>query len=121
MVHSERMQVESAAEASPLSLARIYERVFHALKPRTSIPRIHIEFRRYAGANAQVRLENGGLLVRLADTLAGAPSDVQEALAEILLSKLFRKPIPPAANDRYRRYLNRSHVRRNLDLVRQIR
>ena len=61
------------------------------------------------------------MLVRLADTLAGAPEDVLEALAEILLSKLFRSPVPAASNDRYRRYLNRRDVRRSLDLVRQIR
>ncbi len=44
-----------------------------------------------------------------------------EALAEILLSKLFRRPVPAHCNERYRRYLNRRDVRRNLDLVRQIR
>jgi hypothetical protein len=44
-----------------------------------------------------------------------------EALAEILLSKLFRRPVPAHCNERYRRYLNRRDVRRSLDLVRQIR
>ena len=57
----------------------------------------------------------------MADTLAGAPESVHEALAEILLSKLFRRPVPAASNDRYRRYLNRRDVRRSLDLVREIR
>ena len=57
----------------------------------------------------------------MADTLAGAPDAVMEALAEILLSKLFRRPVPAHCNERYRRYLNRRDVRRNLDLVRQIR
>ncbi|HEY7336130.1 MAG TPA: SprT-like domain-containing protein [Bryobacteraceae bacterium] len=99
----------------------IYARVFSALRPRTPLPRIQVEFRRYANANAQVRWRDGVLLVRLADTLEGAPGDVLEALAEILLSKLFRRPVPPASNDRYRRYLNRRDVRRSLDLVRQIR
>jgi hypothetical protein len=80
-----------------------------------------VDFRRYANANAQIRLESGALIVRIADTLATAPEDVQEALAWILLSKLFRKPIPASANDRYRRYLNRRDVRKNLDQVRQIR
>ena len=101
--------------------AEIYARVFHQLRPRTPLPRIQVEFRRYANANAQVHWQDGLLRVRLADTLEGAPSDVLEALAEILLSKLFRRPVPPASNDRYRRYLNRRDVRRSLDLVRQIR
>ena len=111
------MEVESAA----LRPVEIYARVFRELRPRTPLPVIKVEFRRYANANAQVKWENGKLLVRLADTLEGAPHDVLEALAEILLSKLFRRPVPPASNDRYRRYLNRRDVRRSLDLVRQIR
>jgi hypothetical protein len=99
----------------------IYARVFRELRPRTPLPEIRVQFRRWASANAQIKLESGLLLVRIADTLAGAPETVHEALAEILLSKLFRKPVPAHANDRYRRYLNRRDIRDNLDLVRQIR
>lgn len=108
-------------ETSKPTPEAIYARVFRQLRPRTQVPEIRVDFRRYANANAQIRLESGALIVRIADTLAGAPEDVQEALAWILLSKLFRKPVPPGANDRYRRYLNRRDVRKNLDLVRQVR
>jgi hypothetical protein len=100
---------------------RIFTRVFREMRPRTPLPEVRVQFRRYANANARVKLENGSLHVRLADTFAGAPDTVMEALAEILLSKLFRRPVPALSNDRYRRYLNRRDVRRNLDLVRQIR
>ena len=100
---------------------QIFARVFRQMKPRTPLPQVQVEFRRYANANAQIRLENGSLSIRLADTLAGAPDTVLEALAEILLSKLFRRPIPAVSNDRYKKYLNRRDVRRSLDLVRQIR
>lgn len=114
MLHSERMEVLAAPE-------RIFERIFHEMRPRTPVPLVEVHYRRYANANAQIRWEDGTLEVRLADTLAGAPETVVEALAEILLSKLFRRPVPAASNDRYRRYLNRRDVRRSLDLVRQIR
>jgi SprT-like family len=113
------MQVEVVE--TPATPEQIYARVFRQLRPRTPVPTIRLEFRRYANANAQVKLEDGTLLVRMADTLAGAPESVMEALAEILLAKLFRRPVPAASNDRYRRYLNRRDVRRSLDLVRQIR
>jgi hypothetical protein len=113
--------VENAQPSVEIASKQTYERVFRQLRPRTPLPEVRVEFRRYANANAQVRWEDGVLLVRLADTLAGAPQDVLEALAEILLSKLFRRPVPPGSNDRYRRYLNRRDVRRSLDLVRQIR
>jgi hypothetical protein len=130
-MHAER-HVEEHAEghaqgngeiaATPGELhAGIYARVFRELRPRTPLPAIRVEFKRYASANAQIRLESGILLVRIADTLAGAPETVHEALAEILLAKLFRRPVPAHSNDRYRRYLNRRDIRDSLDLVRQIR
>src|ERR1700689_954035 len=113
------MAVETAYALEKPAPVEIYERVFRELRPRTALPEVRVEFKRYANANAQVKWADGILTVRLADTLAGAPGDVREALAEILLSKLFRKPVPRASNDRYRRYLNRKEVRRSLDLVRQ--
>jgi hypothetical protein len=114
MLHSERMEVL----AEP---GLIFSRIFREMRPRTPLPVVEVHYRRYANANAQVRWQDGTLEVKLADTLAGAPDTVVEALAEILLSKLFRRPVPAASNDRYRRYLNRRDVRRSLDLVRQIR
>ena len=99
----------------------IYARVFRQLRPRTPLPSIRVQFRSYANANAQVKLQEGVLEIKMADTLAGAPEPVIEALAEILLSKLFRRAVPSECNERYRRYLNRRDVRRSLDLVRQVR
>lgn len=113
---------QEQTETSPAATQeQIYARVFREMKPRTPLPCIEVQVRRYANANAQIRLEAGKLLIRMADTLAGAPESVHVALAEILLSKLFRRPVPAASNDRYRRYLNRGDVRRSLDLVREIR
>jgi len=115
-------QVPAEQITSEQTLAdEIYARVFRQMRPRTPLPAIRVEFRRYANANAQVKLEDGVLLVRMADTLAAIPEPVMEALAEILLSKLFRRPIPPSTNDRYRRYLNRRDVRHSLELVRKLR
>ncbi len=130
MLHSGGMQVESAdvlvseeppPETASLTPQEIYARVFRQMRPRTPIPLITVRFRRYANASAKIKLEDGAMQVLIADTLAGAPDGVMEALAEILLSKLFRRPVPAHCNERYRRYLNRRDVRRNLDLVRQIR
>jgi len=112
------MPVENPPETAT---EEIFARVFRQLRPRTAVPLILVQFRTYANANAQIKLEDGTLLVRIADTLADAPESVIEALAEILLSKLFRRAVPAASNDRYRRYLNRRDVRRNLDKVRQTR
>ncbi len=99
----------------------IYARVFRELKPRTPMPELQVEFCRFANADSFIRLENGRLHVRISDLLAGAPAPVMDALAHILLGKLYRKPVARLHAHRYRLYLNRRDVRRQAELVRQIR
>jgi hypothetical protein len=99
----------------------IYARVFRELRPRTLAPQLRVEFCKFANPDSFARLENGKLHVRISDLLAGAPAPVMEALAQILLRKLCRKPVPKAYSHRYRLYLNRSDVRRQTHLIKQIR
>jgi hypothetical protein len=99
----------------------IYARVFRDLKPSTALPELRVEFCRFANADSFIRLEDGKLHVRISDLLEGAPAPVTEALAYILLGKLYRKPVARAYTHRYRLYLNRRDVRRQAQLVRQIR
>src|SRR5215471_8728637 len=99
----------------------IYARVFRELKPRTPVPQLRVEFCRFANADSFIRLEDGCLHVRISDLLEGAPAPVTEALAYILLGKLYRKPVSRQYAHRYRLYLNRRDVRRQAQLVRQIR
>jgi len=99
----------------------IFLRVFSELKPRTTVPAARVEFRKFANANSFIRLEDGVLWVRITDVLEGAPAHILEALAHILLSKLFRRAISKTYTERYRRYLNRKEMRRALQLIRQAR
>ena len=98
-----------------------YERVFSQIKPRTGPPAIEVKFGRFASANSFITMEDGRLRVRITDLLEGAPPPIMEALAYILLSKLFRKPVPPVYTRRYQLYLNRREMRRSMHLLRQIR
>ena len=99
----------------------ICARVFRELKPRTPIPELAVEFCRFANADSFIRLEDGRLALRISDLLAGAPAPVLEALAHMLIGKLYRKPVPRIYPYRYRLYLNRRDVRRQAHIVRQIR
>ncbi|HEX3743397.1 MAG TPA: SprT-like domain-containing protein [Bryobacteraceae bacterium] len=99
----------------------IYARVFRELKPRTAVPEMRVEFCRFANADSFIRLENGALHMRISDLLASAPAPVTEALAHILIGKLYRKPIARIYSHRYRLYLNRRDIRRQAHLVRQLR
>jgi hypothetical protein len=99
----------------------IYARVYRELKPRSQPPQIAVEFCDFANPDSFIRLDDGKLRVRISDLLQSAPAPVMEALAFILLGKLYRKPVPRLYAHRYRLYLNRKDVRRQAQLVRQIR
>ena len=111
------MQVETALFFE--TIEQIYARVFRSFRPRTPVPRITVQFRKYANANSRIRLEDGHLMVDISDLLKGAPAPIQEALANILVGKLFRKALDESVLARYRRYLHRPEVRRTLYLVKQ--
>lgn len=99
----------------------LFRRVHREIRPRTQTPEIDVEYRRFANANSDVRLQDGAIRVRISDLLEGAPAPVTEALAHILLGKLYRRPAARQYVHRYRLYLNRKDVRRNISLVRQTR
>jgi len=100
---------------------QLFARVFRELRPRTALPVIRVEFRKFANANSFARWDEDGIRIRITDVLEGAPAPILEALAYILLSKLVRRRIPKLYAERYRRYLNRKEMRRSLQLVKQAR
>jgi hypothetical protein len=103
------------------SHAETYARVFRELRPRSPLPEIRVEFRSTPSISSSIELRNGNLTVKIADLLEGAPAPVSEALAYILLSKLFKNPVPRVYSHRYRLWLNRKDVRRTMHLIRQTR
>ena len=94
------MQVQSTLLFE--SVEQIYGRVFQYLRPRTAEPEIAIRYCRFANVNSFIRFSEGRLEVRIADVLEGAPAPIQEALAFILIGKLFRKPVEGAYAQRYK-------------------
>jgi hypothetical protein len=92
------------------TVPEIYERVFLDLRPNLSCPRVRVEFRPFTSLSSRIRLVRGELTVKISDLLKDAPAPVQESLAYILLSKLFRQPPPRPIAEVYRRYLMRQDV-----------
>src|ERR1700722_16577422 len=103
------------------SASELFRRVHREIRPRTTVPPITVEYKRFANANSDVRLEGGAIRVRITDLLESAPAPVTEALAHILLGKLYQKPAAAQYGHRYRLYLNRKDMRRQINLVRQTR
>jgi hypothetical protein len=103
------------------SPVEIFARVHREIRPRTVIPSIDVSYKSFVDPNSRVRLESGRITVTITDLLEGAPAPVTEALAHILLSKLYRREVARHHQHRYRLYLNRRDMRRRIDLTRQIR
>lgn len=102
-------------------LIELFECAYRNLRPRAPIPPIHVQFYRFTHINNTIRLREGKVYARLSDLLEGAPEEVLHALAHILLAKLYRKPIEPLLNLRYRRYVLRKEVTEKAHLIRQMR
>jgi hypothetical protein len=98
-----------------------FRRVHREIRPRTSVPAVEVEYTRFADAGSRIRLSDGKLVVRITDILSGAPAPVLEALAHILIGKLYRRPAARQYVYRYRLYLNRKDVRTRIGLVRRTR
>ncbi len=102
-------------------LIAIFEHQYRELRPRAPIPALDIRFRRFTSLNTTIRLREGVLHVRLSDILEASPEPVHQAIAHILIAKLYRKPIEPAHASRYRRYVSSEHVARQAEHIRNTR
>ncbi len=82
------------------------------------MPPISVRFRRFTSLNTTIRLREGHVYVSLSDLLEGAPEPVLRAIAHILLAKLYKKPIEPGHNHRYKRFASSAAVTRQTELIR---
>jgi hypothetical protein len=103
------------------ALLEIFAQEYRALRPRAPMPPLEVKFRRFTSLNTTIRLREGRLYVRLSDLLEHAPETIHQAIAHILLAKLYRKPIAPLYADRYRRYTQSEAVSKQAERIRQTR
>jgi hypothetical protein len=103
------------------NFVEIFEQEYRALRPRAPMPPIHVRFRRFTSLNTRIRLREGQILASLSDLLEGAPESVLHAIAHILLAKLYKKPIDPTHNLRYKRFCSSAAVTRQAELIRHAR
>src|SRR5689334_9307186 len=91
-------------------LELIYSETHRRLRPRTPVPKIHVQFSPFAGLNHTARLAAGVIRVKMSDILNDAPPEVIGALATILLAKLYRKTVEGSVHERYRSYILRPDI-----------
>jgi len=113
----------SPVQSSPFSenVEEMYARVFRELRPRTPLPEFAVEYRPFANVNSSISMKDRKVGVKLSDLLLNAPALVAEALARILLGKMLRQPAARSYVHRYKLFLNRTDIRRQMHLMRQTR
>ncbi|HUR36200.1 MAG TPA: hypothetical protein VM009_00180 [Terriglobales bacterium] len=103
------------------ALIQLFEECYRELRPRAPMPEFHVSFYHFTNINNTIRLRGNRILARLSDLLEGAPAPVLQAIAHILVAKLYRKPIDTAHATRYRRYIAGHDLTAKAHLIRQIR
>jgi len=104
-----------------VNLSSIFQEQYRLLRPRAPIPPIAVRFRRFTSLNTTIRLREGRIFVSLSDLIEGANESVIRAIAHILLAKLYRKPIDPKHNLRFKRFTTSAAVTRQTELIRHAR
>jgi hypothetical protein len=105
----------------PPNLHEVFQKTYRDLRPRAPMPEFRVEFYPFANVNNTIRLRDSKLHVRISDLLEGAPDSVIEAIAHILLAKVYRQPIEATHSSRFRRYVGSKDIRAKTHLVRQMR
>jgi len=85
------------------------------------MPEFRVEFYAFANVNNTIRLREDVIHVRISDLLEGSPESIIEAIAHILLAKIYRRPIQPLHATRYRRYVSSHDMTAKAHLLRQAR
>lgn len=88
----------------------IYKNVLVSINPTEKAPHLNIEFYPYVGISNRIRRRDGALFVRISDILRNAPTEFHQALAQILIRKLYRKRVSKNDLQIYRDYLRKTEI-----------
>ncbi len=101
------------------AIEAVFHRVFRRLSLRPAAPVFSAEYRPFSSLRSTIRLRHHHAEVRVADLLADAPAIVHEALAEILLTQLYRRRASQEARACYLAYISSPAVRQRADALRR--
>ena len=107
--------------SNQIYLLQIFQAAYRELRPIAPVPEMQARFFAFANINNTIRLREGRLLVRISDLLEGAPESVLQAIAHILLAKMYKKEIDPEQSARYRKYVASHDIAHKAHAVRQMR
>ena len=97
----------------------LFQRIYTRLNCEGRPPNFSVEFYPYANLTHSIRLRHETAYVRLSDLLRDAPLEVIEAVAAILLTRLYRRRLPREFAEAYREYSQARATRTKLHAVRR--
>jgi len=103
----------------PPDLTEVFQRVFSRLRIKSSVVSIHARFHPFAGLRSTITVRGGAVRARVSDVLAEASPLVLEALAEILLARIFHRRPSREARECYLAYTFRPAIRSRIDKARR--
>jgi SprT-like family len=98
---------------------RIFQRIYTRLGCAGRPPQFVVEYHPYADLTHTIRLREDTAYVRLSDALRSAPRAVLEAVAAILLARLYRCKAPRGLLEAYRSFSYARSTRKRLLALRQ--
>jgi hypothetical protein len=105
--------------AMPSEPVELFRRVLRRLRIAGDLPRLRVEFRPFAGLRSTICLRKDHLNVCISDVLEDASRLVLEALAEILLCKVYRRRASREARECYLAYVLSPAIRQRIDQARR--
>jgi hypothetical protein len=103
--------INNGAEIPVETIRGFYEEAFLQIGGKRRPPDIDVTFYPYVGLNQTIRVRDGRVFVRIADMCRDMPREPHRALAYILVAKLLRKRVSPAADRVYTDYITAAHMR----------
>jgi SprT-like family len=102
-------------------LTEVFRRVLGRLRIKSPLASIDARFHPFAGLRSTITVRDAALKARVSDVLADASPLVLEALAEILVARLFRRRPSREARECYLAYTLRPAIRTRIDGARRAR
>jgi len=100
---------------------RLFQRIYTRLGCQGRPPRFVVEYHPYSNLTHTIRLRDDTAYVRLSDALGDAPRAIVEAVAAVLLSRLYRRRAPTELLESYRHFSYARSTRKRLLELRRLR
>ena len=114
----DRPAPQTSSATLTVDLAQLFTRVFRRLKVRQPEPRFEACFRRFTGLRSTIAFKNQfEIKAQISDLFEQASPLVIEAIAEILIARLFRRSPSREATDCYKAWANSPAVVRRVEEI----